>query len=319
MKIASKHPKFHFPLICVTFNQEMFGKNEKYMKQLELSFHAETAFAINCLIPPSLLSYVTFLFYVHPLQQKLISEMNTPIRKLPGAKKEFPLVKSVIDNRSPVGYKTSIPAKPRKDAVERKPDDPTTITPEVSAKQAVLQTRPPWNPSTKIAPTPILFIKPLPGTKKTMGHLQRIPFKARSIPRGHTEPFRPVLASKIQSHKNLKKDDGSRITGMETSDDKPVEEVFTDALASVPTESPNVPDKTVEVPEKAVEMLPDQSEEDPGFFTDVLESQVDPVLHAEKNDDEDPAGEIEEVKQLGEEEFQATEDSDVPVVMEKNE
>ncbi|KAK4005301.1 hypothetical protein OUZ56_007016 [Daphnia magna] len=185
--------------------------------------------------------------------------MYATIRKLPGTKKEFPSVKSVIDKRTPASFKPRSSAKPSKDTVQIKPEDRRIrYRAKPSVKEithpATIQTRPPWNPCTTIEPTPVLFIKPLPGTKKALGHFQRKPFKARPIPPSHAKPFRPILPSKVrQSSKQSKPDDKSPFPGgLHIRDDKPVA-AESDGI-EMPIEIPHVRDEIVEIPEKAAEM-----------------------------------------------------------------
>ncbi|KAI9560851.1 hypothetical protein GHT06_011804 [Daphnia sinensis] len=159
--------------------------------------------------------------------------MNATIRKLPGTKREFPSVKSVIDNRKPASFKPRSSAKPSKDTVQINPGGKIvrirgliSIKPAQAVKEIAYPAtiRPPWNPCTKIEPTPDLFIKPLPGTKKAQGQLRGEPFKARAIPPSHAKPFRPVLSSEIRkSSKQSKPADKSQYPdGLCIRDDEPV-------------------------------------------------------------------------------------------------
>lgn len=214
--------------------------------------------------------------------------MYATIRKLPGTKKEFPSVKSVIDNRTPASFKPRSSAKPSKDTVQIKPEDRriryrglTSIKAKPSVKEiahpATIQTRPPWNPCTTIEPTPVLFIKPLPGTKKALGHFQREPFKARPIPPSHAKPFRPILPSKVrQSSKQSKPDDKPPFPGGLHIRDEPVR------------------DEIVEIPEEAAEMPAGSA--DRGLVSSEGKTVVvDPIFYLTEPDEGEHAGKTGEV------------------------
>lgn len=231
--------------------------------------------------------------------------MYATIRKLPGTKKEFPSVKSVIDNRTPASFKPRSSAKPSKDTVQIKPEDRriryrglTSIKAKPSVKEiahpATIQTRPPWNPCTTIEPTPVLFIKPLPGTKKALGHFQREPFKARPIPPSHAKPFRPILPSKVrQSSKQSKPDDKSPFPGgLHIRDDKPVAEE-SDGI-EMPIKIPHVRDEIVEIPEEAAEMPAGSA--DRGLVSSEGKTVVvDPIFYLTEPDEGEHAGKTGEV------------------------
>lgn len=243
--------------------------------------------------------------------------MNATIRKLPGSKKQFPNVKSVVDTRKPAGVKPdNVSAKPSKAAQD-------------VALPLATQTRPPWNSSTRIAPTPDLYIKPLPGTKKQFEQLQRKSFQARPVPDSHVEPFRPVLPSK-----KVRQFIG-KIKLAEKSPAKPVGKSVIEATTEEPIGTPegemqkgtgdsglisrmwnsvvgpilhptkpdeeaaakdtesDESDQVVQLPEGAVKVP--AGTVDPGLISRVFHSVVDPLLYPKKPEEEEQTGGIEKV------------------------
>ncbi|KAI9560968.1 hypothetical protein GHT06_011924 [Daphnia sinensis] len=186
---------------------------------------------------------------------------SSTIRKLPGSKKAFAHVKSVVDHRRPHGSKA-----PNAPAVQTQPDD---------KKPRTVPTRPAWNSSTKIERTPDLYIKPLPGT----GTGQRKSFKARSVPASHLLPFRPVLPSKTRQPTG--KADDESVAGQTESGGTP--------------ESPEAPQEIVEIPEKAAEVPAESA--DPGLMSRVWQSVVGPIVPAAKPEEDNALIEPKEVKE----------------------
>jgi hypothetical protein len=180
--------------------------------------------------------------------------MNSTIRKLPGSKRQFPNVKSVIDTRKPIGFKPdNVSVKPSKAAQD-------------VARPSATQTRPPWDSSTRIAPTPDLYIKPLPGTKKQFQHLQRKSLPARPVPDSHEKPFRPVLPSK-----KVRQFIGKNKLA-EKSPSKPVVKSATEATNEEP------------IGTTAAEMQ--KGTDDSGLISRMWNSVVGPILHPTKPDEE---------------------------------
>ncbi|XP_057372291.1 fibrous sheath CABYR-binding protein-like [Daphnia carinata] len=201
--------------------------------------------------------------------------MNSTIRKLPGSKKEFPFVKSVVDHRRPASSKVqNVPAVHSKSDVQ-KPRPGKAVSAKGIAGPVSLQNRPAWDPSTKIEPTPVLYIKPLPGTRKTQEDLPNKSFKARPVPISHAKPFRPILPSKILKFTGTQTSNDEFVTGQEKSDNKQVDEA-TSKPEELTAESPQAPHETIEIPEKAAETPAGSA--DPGLVSCEEQSVVDPVL-----------------------------------------
>lgn len=172
--------------------------------------------------------------------------MNSSIMKLPGTKKQFPLVKPVVDSRR-VDKPDQLPSGMTEPTIKKHtakiisvyparhtitPTTPkggfgyrgfgsTSITPVIPKDKVTRpllknpdkgQPRPQWNSSPKVQEEKPIIAKP--GTKSTdMDNVKQNPFKARPIPRSHYDkPFRPVLPSKKEKEgKNIVSDIASRM------------------------------------------------------------------------------------------------------------
>ncbi|KAK4007681.1 hypothetical protein OUZ56_012834 [Daphnia magna] len=231
------------------------------------------------------------------------------LRKLPGSKKEFAHVKSVVDNRRPGSSKApSVPAMQNKPD-DNKPSSGRAVSEKEIARPLTVQIRPPWNSSTKIERTPDLYIKPLPGTR--IGHVQ---FKARSVPEKNVQPFRPVLPSKTRQPTRKPKADDESVAGQKNQENKLVEDVnIRNPVEMTPVSPQQAPHEINEIPEKAADVSAGSA--DPGLMSRMWHSMVDPILNSKKPDDEG-AGDDEEVA-VKQPEFEAppvTEEPGVPAM-----
>ncbi|KZS04926.1 Uncharacterized protein APZ42_032028 [Daphnia magna] len=231
------------------------------------------------------------------------------LRKLPGSKKEFAHVKSVVDNRRPGSSKApSVPAMQNKPD-DNKPSSGRAVSEKEIARPLTVQIRPPWNSSTKIERTPDLYIKPLPGTR--IGHVQ---FKARSVPEKNVQPFRPVLPSKTRQPTRKPKADDESVAGQKNQENKLVEDVnIRNPVEMTPVSPQQAPHEINEIPEKAADVSAGSA--DPGLMSRMWHSMVDPILNSKKPDDEG-AGDDEEVavKQPESEAPPVTEEPGVPAM-----
>ncbi|KZS03304.1 Uncharacterized protein APZ42_034002 [Daphnia magna] len=251
--------------------------------------------------------------------------MNSTIRKLPGSKKEFAHVKSVVDHRRP-GSSSKAPNVTAAVQIKphyKKPSSGKAVSANEIARP--LTARPPWDSSTKIKPTPVLYIKPLPSTRKALGHVQRKSFKARSIPASHSRPFRPVLPSKMRQPTGKPKAHDKSVSGQTKPDNKLVEDVDIKPVEMTPESPKKAPQEMVEIPDEKATDVPAGSA-DPGFMSRVWHSMVDPILSSKKPNDEaeavavkQPESEESGVPVVTEEESPAIGESAVPSVAENKE